>query len=141
MAKKRTPEECHLLAGDFERIASTHGDLRVIEGQSGFVTPTPKKFTKGKKLFGTVVGPSGNEIYYDVSCAMPRDGGKTCASFEIKRRGPGAKGLEATRHVGNVHGLKRQMARDAARAWGCPPPPTRGFEGARRQPKRRKRGK
>lgn len=123
------------MAGDFERIASVYGDLRVVEARAGFVTPT--KFKRGKRLFGSVIGPPKARIHYEVSCDMPSDGGRSCSNYVIERSGPGADGLKKRASVGNEHGLKRQMARDAARVWDCPPGYDRGFEGSR--PRRRSR--
>lgn len=133
---KRSKESCFRMAGDIQRIAGIQGDLR---SKSGFAAP--RKFVAGKRFFGTSLGPTGNEIHYDVACVLPRNNGKSCASFEIRRSGPGAKGLKKRADVGNERGLTRQLARDAARVWGCPPAATRGFEGPRRRKPRKRRSR
>lgn len=129
---KRSPQECWFMAGDFERIASVHGDLRVKSPQPGFVTP--HTFKRGKRLFGAALGPPDNQMVVDVYCTLPRAGGRECASYELRRTGPGARLFKKQRvDVGNEHGVKRQMARDAAKLWGCPPPQESGFDGPRRR--------
>ena len=130
--KKRSPEECWFMTGDFARIASVHGDLRVANPAAGFVTP--QKFKRGKRLFGSALGPPDNQVVLDVYCTLPRAGGRECHSYEIRRTGPGSRLFDKKRvDVGNEHGLARQMARDAAKLWGCPPPRESGFDGPRRR--------
>jgi len=129
---KRSQQECWFMAGDFERIASVHGDLRVTNPEPGFVTP--QTFKRGKRLFGSSLGPPDNIMVADVYCESPRAGGRECASYQIRRTGPGSRLFDKKQvSVGNVHGLKRQMARDAAKLWGCAPPQESGFDGPRRR--------
>ena len=132
MARRKKPPKttkCDLMAGDFERIGTVGADIAEYGNA--------KRKTLG--ISGSIVGPRGSEIYYDWKClSWKKFGAGPCASFEIKRHGPGVAklGLKETRWVGNLHGLIRQMARDAAAVYGCKPSPTAGFEGARRRRRR-----
>lgn len=135
MAKRRTapkkkPAEhgpCDRLANDMQRLASTTLQL-----------------SQGAAITGSIMGPPGREIFYEIKCGIPAkrgelDGGR-CGTYRIERSGPGSKGLRKTADVGNIYGLARQLSRDAARAHGlCSLQPTPGFEGVRPRRRRRRR--
>jgi hypothetical protein len=133
MSKKKAEfTKCDLMAGDFERIGTIGADIV----EYGDIEK------KRLGISGSIVGPRGSEIYYDWKCRdWAKFGSGPCASFEIKRSGPGVEklGLKEKRWVGNLHGLLRQMSRDAAAVWGCKPSPTSGFEGTRPRRFRRRR--
>jgi hypothetical protein len=125
--------KCDYLANDFTRIASLTADLAA-----------------GFKVRGTVMGPAKHLVHYELGCARPQARGEfgpgDCGVYTIVRSGPGlaklkVKDADRLRHVGNLYGLIKQLGRDTARLWGCPPSPTSGFDGARRTRRRRRRAR
>ena len=133
MAKKR---QCSRMAGDIRRIAGITADLG--SGNVG----VPGSVSKGtSQIKGMGLGPEDNHVYYELSCVTKQKanafGPGTCSVYEIKRQGPGAKGLKKRATVGNIYGLAEQLSRDTARLWGCAPEKTPGFEGRRRRRRRR----
>jgi hypothetical protein len=124
--KRDTRTKCDIMTDDINRIASVAMDIAEY-GRIG-------KKQLGVK--GSVVGPKGSEVFYDFECnSWKKFGPGPCASFRVKRSGPGVAklGLKEMVWVGNLYGLVKQMSRDAATLYGCKPSPTAGFEGARRR--------
>jgi len=120
------------MAGDAKRIADIAAEL--ASGEVG----VPGATVPGKGgISGLIMGPDGNDILYKLQCVRPMPLGEfgpgRCGVYEIERSGPGAVGLRPKTTVGNLFGLTEQLSRDMARAWGCEPEKTRGFEGRSRR--------
>ncbi len=95
---------------------------------------------KKMTFYGTSIGTGQNQILYKLSCSRKRSASHDlgpCATYNIERSGPGAKGLKKKTGVGNIYGLMQQLSRDAARAWCGPISKTTGFEGARKKRRRK----
>jgi hypothetical protein len=117
----------HYLAGDMERIASVALALNSKE--------------RGRGLKGWMLGPPNTIALYTYTCGRVagRDDEGMCSTYVLQREIPsGGPSLKQTVSVGNIHGLIRQLSRDAARLWGEDPGETSGFEGVKRRRKKRK---
>jgi len=128
-------KQCSRMAGDIRRVGALAAELG-----SGKIGLGPQRIGNRGGIRSSVFGPPGHEIIYDYHCSRPQEAGDfgpgTCAVIEIERSGPGAAKLRKRASVGNLFGLMEQLSRDIARAWGCTPEPTSGFEGARRRKRR-----
>lgn len=95
---------------------------------------------------GALFGPHGDMAYDWVCDREGKYGPGPCGSYRITRTPQTARGkalgLKRVANVGNLYGLKRQLARDIIRLHGCSLEaigPETGFEGTRRRHHRKSR--
>lgn len=124
-------QNCDDLAGDFTRIGSLMARLADHDGKEIYADGRIKGIPNPE------LGPLDARITYDLRCRRKQPVGRfgpgPCSVYRITREGPGMTKYPQLRKridTGNLYMLNVQLARDAARLWGCAPSQRGDFDGA-----------